>query len=87
MTPEEEAMGAFLDALVRRNATGPQSDVAMMMIVANHMGHQKWAGSEPMQDAYLNWFLGGIEHLLKTVGIRKTARANPQSLTTARPPH
>ena len=86
MRPEEEAMRAFLDTLIKRNATGSQSDMAVMMIVANHMGHQEWASSENMQDAYLSWLVGGIEHILKTVGLRETARSSSQA-PQSRMPH
>lgn len=56
-------------------ASGREVEMAMMMLVANHMGHN--LRTEAQQDAYLNWFVSGVENLLKAAGARATARPNP----------
>ena len=59
------------------NASGRDVEAAMITLVAVHTGHNH--STEAQQDAYLNWFVAGVENLLKASGARSTARPNPLS--------
>lgn len=66
---------AFMAGARAKKATGRDVEAAMITLVAVHMGHN--LTTEAQQDAYLNWFVSGVENLLKASGARTTARPNP----------
>lgn len=66
---------AFMAASRAAKAPGRDVEAALITLVAVHIGHNR--PTEAQQDAYLNWFVAGVENLLKASGMRSTARSNP----------
>lgn len=56
-------------------ATGDDMSIALITLVANECGHA--CPTEAGQDKYLEWFVSGVENVLKGAGVRTTARSNP----------
>lgn len=74
-----ELYETFMAVARSKKATGDDVSVAMITLVAVHAGHN--FPTETQQDAYLNWFVAGVEALLKGAGARTTARPNPLAPT------
>lgn len=66
---------AFMSAAGAKDASGQDVEAALITLVAVHVGHN--CPTVARQDAWLNWFVAGVENLLKVSGARTTARPNP----------
>lgn len=79
---QEALFNAFMDAVKASKASGQDIEVALITLVSVRVGILP---TESQQDAYLNWFVSGVENLLKASGVRTTARPNPLAARNERP--